>query len=878
MQDIAPAFRWMARDCDALVVPSFGRPVNLVRRGIITSFFGTRGTEFGEAIDTGVGTGAAHGTILDGALKTQTEVTLCAIVRPGVQLGDSALIGNVYTTGTQQGYTLYFNGTGSIELWRVPDVEMVAITPSPALIFTHWYAVIARSSAAGGARVFVKDLTTGNLYTGTGTHTSVTTAGSGQIGIGYDGATYGEGVNGFFTMAGYWHRAWTLGQMMQFIYDPFAWLRARRIPQPVYKSGSVSATVTLGGVAVASAIGAPTILSGVTVSIATGVSATSAVGTSVATAGATIAPSGVICNSALGTLAVTGTATISPFGVGSTSGVGAPSVDPFWDYLGKDSVTRADSATSAGTATEKGGAWTVRQNAAAWGVTSGKIYSLMTTGISAIITQTYASTPGYTGFDFNTNAINTHIMIPVPLFVDTSNFLSIGLINGAVTIATKAAASSFTRVTVSQPSTGLPATGAASGTISVAYDPTSWVVQVYLNGAPISGATYTLTTTEHTAFGSALQAGVLNSYASGTTTASTFDNWFAKVPGVIIPSGSVSATGAAGAVTVTGNATVTLTGVACTSAIGAPTVVVTETAIGVAVAAAIGTLAIVGNATVALTGVQASSALGTPTGVVIVGLGSVSAGGAVGSVTIIAQADVNISLGGVSATSAIGTPTITDDVNDAITGVQATAAVALVSVSANATVALTGISASSTIGAPTVGTAAVVTGVQVTSALGTVAVHGNANVTLTGVAATSAAGTVSITTNGNAEVTLSGVVVGSAVGPVLVVGTAHVMPSGVAVAAAIGTPVVTDLENASIAGVQAIGSIGLPAVHVSVAVAVSGVGVAAAIGHPIVTANASLEVGGVIAYGALGIPTEAAGVGPEYTQSGRRLAIYRGVK
>jgi len=179
-----------------------------------------------------------------------------------------------------------------------------------------------------------------------------------------------------------------------------------------------------------------------------------------------------------------------------------------------------------------------------------------------------------------------------------------------------------------------------------------------------------------------------------------------------------SATGSINSVSITISQFVT--GVAATSAIGNTF----ETNVGLGATGSIGAITIDGDARVTVTGLSGTTALGnvfeTQNGLSgTTSLGNtfetnvgISATGGVGSTTVVIDADVSVTglsgtttLGntfetnvGVSATSSVGSSTVTGDANIDVTGVQGIARVNQVAISLATTAEVTGLSATTSIG------------------------------------------------------------------------------------------------------------------------------------------------------------------------------------
>lgn len=195
--------------------------------------------------------------------------------------------------------------------------------------------------------------------------------------------------------------------------------------------------------------------------------------------------------------------------------------------LASDSCGRADSSSSMGTA-DIGGAWNPRVGT--WGITSAKGYCVSNAN-TQIATIGTVSTPGEVGADLATDAIQNHVNGLVPLWVDINNCLLVQYYQGALTLFTRVAGTQTARVTLTPAAAGLNATGTDAFNASCAVDPTTFLVTLKINGAVVSNS-YTLSAGEIAAFASAVNAGVFLSWVSGTNTACTFDNFYAKLAGV----------------------------------------------------------------------------------------------------------------------------------------------------------------------------------------------------------------------------------------------------------------------------------------------------------------------------------------------------------
>jgi hypothetical protein len=225
----------------------------------------------------------------------------------------------------------------------------------------------------------------------------------------------------------------------------------------------------------------------------------------------------------------------------------------------------------------------------------------------------------------------------------------------------------------------------------------------------------------------------------------------------------------------TGDAAVSVTGVAATTALGTPTVTtsgsVTVNATGVSATTALGTTTQTYTASVAQTGVAATGQLGTTT----------------------QSGTANVTATGVAATSQLGTTTQTYSGSVAETGLVTTGQLGTTTQTYSGSVAQTGVSTASALGTVSVTTTAGVTvsptGVAATGQLGTTTQIYTASVAATGVATTGQLGTVSVTTTASVTVNATGVSVTGQLGTVSVTTTASVSvdATGVAATTAVGT-------------------------------------------------------------------------------------------
>jgi len=191
-------------------------------------------------------------------------------------------------------------------------------------------------------------------------------------------------------------------------------------------------------------------------------------------------------------------------------------ITAYSNYQVVDYFTRADSALTLGTPSDKGIAWTAQSGT--WGITSNTGYSV--TGANGNTVTTALTTPASSMVGtFVTDAISTHVHGFLPRWVDVNNRLIVGFFGGSWSITTVVAGAVNTRAS-GVISNGVPTSGAASfyATVTVV----SNLVTVTVNG--VSMGSYTLVAGEITAFGANTNAGIFLSWTSGTATAATFDN------------------------------------------------------------------------------------------------------------------------------------------------------------------------------------------------------------------------------------------------------------------------------------------------------------------------------------------------------------------
>jgi len=202
-----------------------------------------------------------------------------------------------------------------------------------------------------------------------------------------------------------------------------------------------------------------------------------------------------------------GVAAIIATSEGVSGAIAVTSVDPYAAFLAYDSVTRADNPSSPGSATEKGGAWTVLSGTG-WGVSGGK---LVCAGASAGLIQLGSKVDPTLQADVG-GVWTAHDPGPAFRILDATNFLLLTS-NGLSQVRLYSSlAGSFTNLG----SFTATLTNGAASTLKVAVVGTS--VNVYVAGSLVGNATLT--------GGAASLAGTgcgLYSDAGGTT--SFFDNY-----------------------------------------------------------------------------------------------------------------------------------------------------------------------------------------------------------------------------------------------------------------------------------------------------------------------------------------------------------------
>jgi len=191
-------------------------------------------------------------------------------------------------------------------------------------------------------------------------------------------------------------------------------------------------------------------------------------------------------------------------------------VDPYAAYTAFDSFTRADSSTSLGSATEKGGAWSVM--AGTGGITSNKAYGV-TSDMRAKMTAVMPSTNGtvtctLTSADWVNNPVGILFRV-----TDTSNHLVLVLTSttgGGIRERTAGTLTAFATVTANP-----TLVNGSSYTFKIIANGTS--VSVFQDGVAITSSGLPITLTGNAAAQSGTGAGIWNWLTAGTS--QTFDNF-----------------------------------------------------------------------------------------------------------------------------------------------------------------------------------------------------------------------------------------------------------------------------------------------------------------------------------------------------------------
>ena len=194
---------------------------------------------------------------------------------------------------------------------------------------------------------------------------------------------------------------------------------------------------------------------------------------------------------------------------------GAPN---YVDYQVFDSFTRANSASTLGTPTEKGSAWTARVGT--WGITSNKGYTVSATN-NAIATTALTTPATQLSGTIVTAAINTQSHGIIYRYVDVNNYGYVSFFTGAWSINTGVAGVFNTRGSGTI-GNGIGTTGAQNFNTIIKISGAN-LITLYVNG--IFMASYTLTAGEIAALAASLNVGANLSYSSGTNTGATIDNF-----------------------------------------------------------------------------------------------------------------------------------------------------------------------------------------------------------------------------------------------------------------------------------------------------------------------------------------------------------------
>ena len=344
--------------------------------------------------------------------------------------------------------------------------------------------------------------------------------------------------------------------------------------------------------------------------------------------------------------------------------------------------------------------------------------------------------------------------------------------------------------------------------------------------------------------------GVEGTGAVGTVTVSAAAN---------VTETGVEGTGEVGTVTVSAAANITETGLEGTGEVGTVTVSaaadVTET--GLEATGEVGDVAVEAAALVDVTGLEALGEVGSVTvelsTSVLVDVTGLEALGEVGTVTVSAAADVTET--GLEGAGAVGTVTVSAAANITETGLEATGEVGDVAVEAAALVAVTGLEATGEVGTVAAGVSALVevTGLEALGEVGTVAVSAAASVELTGVEGTGEIGDAAV--EAAALVLVVGVEGTGQVGDVLVARDAEVTLTGVEALGEVGTAVVSAGANVTETGLEGTGEVGDATVSLGQAISVTGLFGVGQVGTVTISAAANENLTGVEGAGEVGTVT-----------------------
>jgi hypothetical protein len=422
--------------------------------------------------------------------------------------------------------------------------------------------------------------------------------------------------------------------------------------------GSPDGNAEPSGVSATSALGTST-ASGNGTASPSGLEVTSALGTVTATASANAAPTGQSTTSALGTAVGSGTGNVSPSGLEATSALGTAvaSVNVIASPSGLEVTSALGTSTTTGTG-QASPSGIEATSALGTSVASGN-GTAAPSGLeltSALGTATASSAE-------NGNATPSGIEATTALGTSTASGNGVGSPSGLE--ATSSLGTVVASVSVIASPSGLEAASALGTSIATGD------AQSAITGLEATTALGTVTTS-----GTAIAApsGLELTSALGTATAT------GAAAGEATPAG-VAATAAIGTPTASGDGNTTPAGLEAASALGTATASSATngeaTPAGVAATSELGTVSTSGTANIVVTGVSATSALGTAEAradAIVAAFGldlDIELGLPVGT------ANAEISVTGLDATSALGTILAQGDANAVVTGLSMLAEIGL---------------------------------------------------------------------------------------------------------------------------------------------------------------------------------------------------------
>jgi hypothetical protein len=259
------------------------------------------------------------------------------------------------------------------------------------------------------------------------------------------------------------------------------------------------------------------------------------------------------------------------------------------------------------------------------------------------------------------------------------------------------------------------------------------------------------------------------------------------------------------------------------------------------VTTAAGGISVTADADVSVTGLEATGSVGTVTvniaGGIDVPVTGLEASGSVGTVTVVAVSGVDVPVTGVEGTGSVGTATVEAKANTSVTGLEGTGSVGTVTVDAAAI--------------------AVATGLLTTGYVGTATAVGEANVGVTGLEGTGAVGTVTVSTDAGIDVPVTGLEATGSVGTVAVVTDVDIPVTGLETTGSVGSVTVQGKANIPVTGIEATGSVGSVTAAVFMDVPVTGLEATGSVGSVTVTVPVDIPVTGLEAAGSVGSVTTA---------------------